>query len=151
MILDSIDNCARYSTLGPLFKKAFDHLLQTDFKKLVPGKYEIDGDNLFVIVMDYESKDASDCIMESHRKYIDIQYMVKGDEMIGISMLNGQIPTTPYDDVKDAAFYEKKYDSLFKLSQNQFAIFYPQDLHMPSIKSANASFVRKAVYKVRVV
>jgi YhcH/YjgK/YiaL family protein len=151
MILDSIDNCARYAGLSPLFKKAFEHLRQTDFEKLVPGKYEIAGDDLFVIVMDYESKDASECVMESHRKYIDIQYMVSGEELIGISMLNGQVETTPYDDVKDAAFYKKEYEFVFNLKQKQFAIFHPQDLHMPCIKPPGGSFVRKAVYKVRVI
>jgi YhcH/YjgK/YiaL family protein len=149
MILDSIDHCKRYTGTGPLFEKAFDHILKTDFTKLPLGKYNIEGDDLFVILMEYETKSPSDCVMENHKKYVDIQFMVRGEEFIGITTYNGQVPTTPYDETKEAAFYQKDYQSLIRLQQNHFAVFFPHDLHMPCIKIENTEIVRKAVYKLR--
>lgn len=148
MILDSIHHRDIYTRLGPLFRKAFDFLSETDFNKLSLGKHIIAGDDLFVIIMEYNSKDASECLMESHKKYIDIQYIVDGEELIGITTLNGHTPTVPYDEMKDAVFYNPQHDSLVKLEKGQFAIFFPHDLHMPCIKSGKSSRVKKAVFKV---
>lgn len=150
MILDSVAHAQQYLSLHPLFAKAFDFLKNTDFQKLELGKHIIDGDRLFVIYMEYETKALADCIMESHRKYIDIQVMIEGEELMGISALDGQIPTTPYDAERDAAFYEKKYDALFKVKEKHFTIFYPHDLHMPSMKVESVQKIKKAVFKVAV-
>jgi YhcH/YjgK/YiaL family protein len=150
MILDTIRHSSFYHSLGPLFKKAFDHLTNTDFTTLPNGKHAIEGDDLFVIVMEYETKDIADCIMENHKKYIDIQYMIRGAELMGITTFTGQVPITSYDETKEAAFYKKEYSSLIRVEQDQFAIFFPHDLHMPCIKEEKEANVRKAVYKVSV-
>lgn len=149
MILDDINHSSRYEFLGPLFKKAFQFIADTDMTTLPLGKHELQGDDLFVIVMEYETKDPDDCIMENHKKYIDIQYMVRGEELMGVKIFIDQVPTTPYDDSKDAAFYKPQYDSLLKVKQGQFTIFFPHDLHMPSMKSGKAEKILKAVFKVR--
>jgi YhcH/YjgK/YiaL family protein len=150
MILDSTNNCTLYSSISPLFQKAFDHLEKTDFNKIPLGKHTIQGEDLFVIVMEYETKMASQCIMENHRKYIDIQYMVSGEENMGVTTFDGQVATTPYDETKEAAFYKPEYASLVNVQRGQFAVFFPHDLHMPCIASGKPVTVRKAVYKVRV-
>lgn len=150
MILDNLHNASHYLKLHPLFARAFDFASTNDFKALPLGKHEIDGERLFVILMEYDTKETSDCVMENHRRYIDIQLMVEGEELMAVTTFDGQIATTPYDEQKDAAFYEKKYDSLLKVKQDQFTIFFPHDLHMPSMKVAEVAKVRKAVFKVAV-
>jgi YhcH/YjgK/YiaL family protein len=150
MILDDVKNSERYKVLGPLFARAFDFITKTDLKSYPLGKHEILGDDLFVIIMEYDTKAPEDCIMENHKKYIDIQLMLRGEEFMGIKSFNGEIPTTPYNADKDAAFYEPQFDSLIKVKSGQFAIFFPQDLHMPSMTTGNPSKVLKAVFKVRV-
>ena len=150
MILDDIKNSTLYASLGPLFRKAFDFVSRTDLSSLPTGKHEIEGDNLFVILMEYETKDPSDCIMENHKKYADIQYMIRGEEFMGVKTFSGQTATTPYDENKDAAFYSPEFDSLVKVNAGQFTIFFPHDLHMPSMKTGNSQKVLKAVFKVRV-
>jgi YhcH/YjgK/YiaL family protein len=150
MILDSIINHHLYFNLHPLFGKAFDFLTKTDFNKLELGKHILEGDDLFVILMEYETKESAECIMESHRKYIDIQYMVQGEELMGVALQNGHMPSVPYDETKEAAFYEASSDSLIKVAKGQFAIFFPHDLHRPCIKHEKISKIRKAVFKVRV-
>jgi YhcH/YjgK/YiaL family protein len=150
MILDDIKNSALYTSLGPLFRKAFDFVSKNDLSSLPLGKHEIEDDNLFVILMEYETKDPSDCIMENHKKYTDIQYMIRGEEFMGVKTYSGQIATTPYNEDKDAAFYAPEFDSLVKVKAGQFTIFFPHDLHMPSMKTGNAQKVLKAVFKVKV-
>lgn len=151
MILDNVKNAAHYNTIGPLFKKAFEFIRSTDISKLPLGKHEIQGEDLFVIVMEYETKEPQDCIMESHRKYCDIQLMLKGEEFMGVKIFSGQTPTTPYDESKDAAFYQPDFDSLIKVKEGQFTIFFPHDLHMPSMKTGSPSKILKAVFKVKIL
>lgn len=151
MIHDNLEHCNLYSGLNPLFKKAFDYLLKTDFNKLELGKHAIEGDDLFVITMEYDTKEASECLLENHRKYIDIQYILSGEEFIGITTFNNQPAVVPYDETKDIAFYNNAYTSLLKLVQGQFAIFFPHDMHVPCLKTEKATKVRKAVFKIRVM
>jgi YhcH/YjgK/YiaL family protein len=150
MILDTIQNHFLYENLHPFFKSAFKFISENKLVSLSDGKHEISGDDIFVIVQTYQTKDVSDCVMENHRKYIDIQYMVEGAELMGISLFSGQIPTTPYDDSKDAAFYPREYSNTIKVDKGRFAIFFPGDLHMPCISTGIKSVVKKAVFKVRV-
>jgi YhcH/YjgK/YiaL family protein len=150
MILDTIDHRHLYTSLGPLFNEAFKFLEKSDFHKLELGKHMIVGDDLFVIVMEYDSKEISECITENHKKYIDIQYMVEGEELMGVTLFSGQAPSVPYDETRDAAFYAIVHDSFIKVGKGQFTIFFPSDLHMPSVKIGTGSKVRKAVFKVRV-
>jgi YhcH/YjgK/YiaL family protein len=149
MILDDFKNYRLFTQLGPLFKTAFEFIETTDLTSLPLGKHTLVDDDLFVILMEYETKDASACLMENHRKYIDIQYMVRGEELMGIQTFNGQIPTTPYDETKEAAFYKPQVDSLIKVKENQFAIFFPHDLHMTSMKVIAPEKILKAVFKVK--
>jgi YhcH/YjgK/YiaL family protein len=148
MILDDNQHAHLYTSAHPLFRKAFDFLNSTDFSKLDFGKHIIDGDRLFVLFMEYDTKAIEECVMESHRKYIDIQCMIEGEESMAITSFNGQLATTPYDEQKDVAFYEKKYESMITVRKDQFVIFFPHDLHMPSIKTNNTMTVKKAVFKV---
>ncbi|HEY0740602.1 MAG TPA: YhcH/YjgK/YiaL family protein [Chryseosolibacter sp.] len=150
MILDDIRYSSRYEFLGPLFKKAFQFIAANDMTLLPPGKHEIQGDDLFVIIMEYETKEPVYWVMENHRKYIDIQYMLRGEELMGVQTFANQTPTTAYDESRDAAFYKPEYDSLLKVKQGQFAIFFPHDLHMPSMQSGAIQKVLKAVFKVKV-
>ncbi len=151
MVLDSLTNHALYNNLHPRFKKAFEYLQKTDFTKIELGKHLIDGEDLFVIVMEYQTSDPASCKMENHKKYIDIQYMVSGEEFMGVSLFTGQQPIEAYDESKDAAFFETSFASLVKVQQGQFMIFFPHDLHMPCMKTEKQSFVRKAVFKVSLV
>lgn len=146
MIIDKIQNSLLYENLHPGFAKAFDFIRKTDFSKLVDGKYEIDGKNIFAMVQEYKTKDIAK--LEGHRKYIDIQFLHSGVEQIAYANLENQIIISD-DEEKDLAFYEGE-GSFIKLESQMFAIFFPQDLHMPGIKITNANKVKKIVIKVRV-
>ena len=147
MIIDHIDNCGRYGNLGIKISLALKHISDTDFDVKEPGRYDIDGDDIFVSVNDYNTKDSAECRLEAHRKYIDVQYIAKGSEMMGYAPLSGQAVTAKYNNEKDVEFFEGDA-SFVKLDKGMFAIFFPQDLHMPG--TGQGSPVRKVVVKVKI-
>ena len=83
MIFDSIENAEIYFGLGEKFKTAFEFINSTDFDSVKDDRIEIDGENIFALLQRYETKNPEHAAWESHRKYIDIQYMVSGAENMG--------------------------------------------------------------------
>jgi YhcH/YjgK/YiaL family protein len=153
MIVDTLDNAAQYTHLGVRIAKALQHLVDTDFSQLEAGNYELEGKDLFVIVNDYETKPREVEPFEVHRRYIDVQYVVSGEEEFGYLPLADQTPSKPYFEKHDYAEYDyesNKADAAFiPLKAGMFALFFPQDMHMPGT-SATAKAVRKVVVKVRI-
>lgn len=150
MILDSITNAARYYSLNPLFEKAFDYLKNTDLTQVAIGRYELVPDALYANISEYETKEPVGELMEAHKKFIDIQYLVSGTERMGIAMLNSQPVTKAYDEEKDFHLFQDAPDFFISLKTDEFVIFYPTDLHLPNISLAGKSFVKKVVMKVLV-
>ncbi|WP_139959815.1 YhcH/YjgK/YiaL family protein [Flavicella sediminum] len=148
MILDKIDNQHLYSNCHPRFKKAFDYINQTDLSEAKLGKHSIDGDEVFGILMEYNTLKEVICKSESHKKYIDIQYMVAGEENVGMTTLVNQKPTTPYNETEDFTFYTLEPLPKLKLKTGYFAIFFPDDIHQTMIQVDYPKKLRKFVIKV---
>jgi YhcH/YjgK/YiaL family protein len=148
MILDKIENSKLYAGLGKRLAKAFEYINTTDLLKTETGKYDIDGDDVFAIVQEYDTKDVSACKIEAHRKYIDVQYVFYGVELMGISTLKDQQPVLVNEE-NDYCIYEGD-SSLIKVEAGMFTIFFPDDLHMPGIKFNEVSTVKKVVVKVKI-
>lgn len=149
MLIDKIENCRLYSGLSRNIFSALEYIVKTDFTNMETGKYEIDGENMFALVSDYTTKNSADCHLEAHRKYIDVQYMVKGNEMVGYALLAHQTPVTDYDEEKDVSFFKDDAVSFLNFNEGLFAIFFPGDLHMPGTGTKSTP-VRKVVVKVKI-
>jgi len=147
MIVDTLDRSEQYVTLHPRFKAAFDFLKTTDLLALPEGRFEIDGSNLFALTQGYQTKPVADGKLEAHRKYIDIQVVVSGEEYIGYAPLSGQAPVDPFNTEKDIGFYHGDAN-LIKLIAGMFAIFYPTDAHLPCRQIQGPCAVKKIVIKV---
>ena len=102
MILDQLTNLPHYFALHPNFKQAFDFLSQPDLGKMSPGKYKIDGKNIFAIIVNEIGRARNDAQLEAHQQYIDIQYVISGDEEMGWKALYESVDDNPYLD----SFYE---------------------------------------------
>jgi YhcH/YjgK/YiaL family protein len=157
MIFDKIENSAIYENINPLIKKAFEYLKQTDFCGMENGKHIIDGNDLFALVQEYDTKNDADVKLEAHRKYIDVQYVISGEELIGVRPLINQKPYKEYDAENDYALYDDTC-SFVKMSPRQFAVLFPHDLHKPGIsprdllgKVDSSIKVKKVVIKVRAI
>ncbi|HOJ12028.1 MAG TPA: YhcH/YjgK/YiaL family protein [Clostridiales bacterium] len=150
MVIDSIQNVFRYYGMGDTIKLALELLSETDFSKLQPGKYEVDGSNLYYMVQNYKTRNIDECIWEAHKKYIDIQYIVDGQENIGYSNINQLAVKKQYDEISDAVLLEGS-GSIFTINSGFFVIFNPEDAHMPCISSNNnLSNVKKIVVKIKI-
>ncbi|OHE21387.1 MAG: hypothetical protein A2540_01230 [Sulfurimonas sp. RIFOXYD2_FULL_37_8] len=113
-------------------------------------KIELDNNN-FVLEQVYSSKEREECFFESHKKYIDMQFIVSGEEIIEVANSKYLICIQAYDEEKDIAIYKNtKETSLIFLKAGDIAIFYPQDAHMPCIKANKCDKVVKVVVKVKI-
>lgn len=149
MIIDSLQKAEVYKNLNHRIKLALDYLEKTDFSKVESGKYEIDGDSVYALVSEYKSKHASDGKLEAHKKYLDVQYVAEGKELMGFAQFKNQEIIDSYKEENDISFF-KGDKTYIKFEKGMFAIFYPQDLHMPGIMVENAENVKKVVVKVKV-
>jgi YhcH/YjgK/YiaL family protein len=149
MIYDKIENADKYYPISNLIEKGLRYLQSTNFSKIEDGSYEIVGKRLFAIVSSYVTKDVSETVWESHKKYIDIQFVFSGNERIGHINIKDSEITQGYDEGKDFALY-KTGKNYFDLERNQFAIFFPWDVHSPGNFIEKSGEVKKVVVKVRV-
>lgn len=148
MILDSLKNTENIESLHPLFKQAFDYLKNTDFSTMEDGKYIIKNDELIVNIASLVGKDKKEGVIETHKKYIDIQMPILGVEKIGWkSAFELQEESSPYDEEKDIAFYVDRPTAFTKIYPGQFAIYFPEDGHAPGIGQGN---IRKVIVKIKV-
>jgi biofilm protein TabA len=152
------DNSTNRSALAKAYfknsdrwNKAFAFLKDNDLSKLDLKRHDLDGDNLFVIVSEYNTKNPEDARFEAHRNYIDIQYVVSGSELIGIAPLASQDTVhQPYDSTKDIEFFSVKNGITAKATPANFFIFFPEDAHEPGLKIETNTPVRKVVVKVKI-
>jgi YhcH/YjgK/YiaL family protein len=148
VIVDHQENYHLYSTISPLLAQAFGYILSTDLQALAAGHYAIDGKDLYVIVSEYATKPSVQGTWEAHRRYIDLQYMIRGTERIGYSPISRMKPGA-YDADKDCMFLEGSGDFL-TLRKGDFMVLRPDDAHMPGIAVEGPSPVKKAVFKILV-
>ena len=149
MIVDSLENTSKYSSLHPSFAKAFAYISSSDLAALEIGKFDIEGENIRGIVSDkHGSTEAeSTAKFECHNAHIDIQVCIRGKETMGWKPRGSCIsPRGEYNAEKDVLFFDDAPDMFFGLTDGQFAIFYPEDVHAPMIGEGQ---IKKLVIKVK--
>lgn len=125
---------------------AYDFISDTDFDEILPGKYELTESGVFVTVTDYMTKEPA--LFEAHRKYIDLQYVVRGQEYIAIGDTRGKTPSVVFNEEKDAEFYTLDESHACLADSTVFFVLFPKDAHKPCIKVDVSSPVRKIVVKI---
>jgi len=131
------------------WEKAFNFLKTNDLKNISLGRHELEGDALFVNVDEYNTRDEDKSRFEAHRKYADIQYLVYGEEKIGITALENTTETVPYDSLKDIVFLAAEKNNYHIANPERFFVFFPEDAHRPCVKNRDNIKVRKVVVKVQ--
>jgi len=148
MILDSLKSAPNYYNLNPRFKEAFDFIEKNDLKGMDPGKYFLDGEKLYITIADFDGKPAEAAKLEAHKKYIDIQLVLSGQETMGWSTIeNCKNEIDPYNSEKDIIFYTEKPSTYLIVNPEEFAIYFPEDGHAPGISHSR---IKKAIVKVLV-
>ena len=139
----------QYNANKSYWDKAFLFLKNNNLKNISKGRHAIDGDNVYASVTDNPSKDIDSTQWESHKKYIDIQYVIQGKVLIGIHPAVKSTVTKKYDAGKDVMNYSSE-GKLFTATPSTFFIFFPMDAHRPNITPGGNKVVKKIVIKVRV-
>jgi YhcH/YjgK/YiaL family protein len=148
MIFSSLSQSDRYAALHPLFPRAFDYIRDTDLFAVAPGRYNILGDDLIAIVEQVPAKMKEMAKLEAHRKYIDIQLGLEGDETMGWKPLADCLnPISEHSMEKDIRFFHDAPASYVPVPPDHFCIFFPEDAHAPLVGTGT---IRKVIFKVAV-
>ncbi len=149
MIIDSLKNAELYYGICPRMQRAFELVAATDLMSLPEGKTQLDGDDIFVNIMQRELKKPADAKLEVHDVYADIQILLTGEiEGFGWSERADLTDVeVAFDAAKDVAFYNDAHQFTYYIRPGQFTILMPEDGHAPMIGEGE---VRKAIVKVRI-
>jgi biofilm protein TabA len=151
MIVDRLENAELYEAVYSKLTRGLELLNDKTLGQKPDGRYQSEGDEIYYIVQRYATRPVEQGKLEAHRKYIDIQFVASGQECFGYAPLKGLKEKTPYDDEKDVAFFDVPKDiAMTKLTAGMFAVFFPQDVHMPCLQVAGQENVTKIVVKVKV-
>lgn len=148
MIIDRISNASLYYSVHPKFRRAFEYFDQIDIQNIPAGKYEIDGQAMYVLVQEYDTKLKEQGFWEAHRRYIDLQYMVKGMEGIGYANIH-HLQQGEYEAGKDFLPLQGEGD-LITVRNGSFVLLMPEDAHMPGMALGDSASVKKIVIKIAV-
>ena len=148
MIFDVLENANRYFALHRGFAQAFTFLGRADLKELPVATYEIDGERVYAMIAKDPGRKREDALLETHEKYIDIQLILAGTDTMGWSHKSlCQQPAGEYDQEADLQFFMDAPAVWLPTHSGAFAIFFPEDAHMPLISSG---LIHKVVVKIAV-
>ena len=147
MIIDDLKNLKNYESLNPLFAKVIEFLKNNDLKAMEPGKYEIEGKDLFLNLTVAKGKTPDQAVLETHDKMIDIQIPISDAETFGYTPREN-LPAAAYNAEKDITkIPDLAAESYITCQPGMMAIFFPQDGHAPCITGAPE--IKKAIFKVK--
>ena len=150
MIYDSLSNSYRYNI--PQLEKIKEFISKNNCLDLPNGQIDINSKDLFVKVMEYEPKPASENRFETHQVYADLQYVVSGVELMQVTPTTSLIQATEYDSIGDYQFYTStSFITDIVVNSGQFVVFYPCEAHRPAcVFLDNKSKVKKLVFKIKI-
>jgi len=146
MIIDTLENLGKYSSLNPLFNKAIEFIKNNDLANHESGIVKIDGDDLFANFTIAKGKTKEEARLESHDLMIDIQIPVSVPETMGYTPRK-DLPQAEYNAAKDISFYDGLAQQYVTVYPGMFAIFFPQDGHAPCVSDSEE--IRKVIFKVK--
>ena len=147
MIIDTIENLGKYTTLNPLFADVVEFLKNNDLQTIEEGKHFIKDKDLFVNIQVAKGKTQDAAVLETHIEMIDIQIPITCEETFGYTPLC-DLPDFEYNAEKDITKYgDTKAQTYVTVKPGQFVIFFPQDGHAPCI--INQPEIKKAIFKVK--
>lgn len=152
MIIAQFEDLHRYDSLNPLFKKAFDWILSTDFSSLEIGRVELHGKDLFANIQEYETRSIEESFFEAHRNYIDIQLLACGSEKIGWNHVKNLSELEPYNPENDFHKLSGLAAETVTIGGKRLCILFPEDAHEPCLNAIEGKKekVRKICMKVKI-
>lgn len=150
MIYGELRELKFYKGISKNLDKAIECIESGAYKTAPEGKNIIDGDNVFFNCQNVKTQPVEERFFEGHKKYIDIQIVINGEEKIGYSTRSNVVRTTPWNRETDFEKYEGSVDHLFELNGDTFIILFPEEPHMPLIHGENGPMeIKKVVFKIK--
>ena len=146
--INKVKFATQYHLNKTYWDKAFAFLKDTDLQTLTVGRHVIDSDNVFAIVQEAPTKDYDKTAFESHLNYIDLQYVIRGEEMMGRTAVDSVKVDKPYNEKVDIAFYTGE-GKIYTVKENGFLLFFPGEAHRPNITPGGNKVVKKIVIKIK--
>lgn len=149
MIHDKISNFKLYK-FGESWEEAFEFIKSVN-EQTEERRHEL-ADGMFANIESYPTKSLEKAIFESHREYIDIQFTIIGSEKIGYASINDLTVKKPYNEKSDVIFYEHPQEIFSEVTNHEgyFTLLFPEDAHMPGLRTSLDERVKKGVVKVPV-
>lgn len=154
MIFDTANNLGYYKNLGigDRYAKAVEFLKTADLANLPVGKFEIDGDNVYYMVAEYNTIPWEETTYEAHEKYTDIQYVIKGSEIMTFAPVAALEATELYNEEKDFIHYSNANPGIKVVNgPGEYMIFKPGDGHKGKSQNGASGPVKKIVMKIKEV
>ncbi|WP_171011347.1 YhcH/YjgK/YiaL family protein [Haloimpatiens lingqiaonensis] len=150
MIIDRINNMELYGEAESNISKALKFMKEHDFSKDEKGVHKVDGDNLYYVVAEYQTKDLEKGFWESHKKYIDVHYMLNGQEKLLYSNFKNMEIEKDYNENDDAYILKGDSEGEVTIKEGTFVLCYPEDVHMTGIKVKDSEDIRKIIFKIAI-
>lgn len=147
MIFGNISHEKTYSTLEKDILRCLDYAKENSLIDLEKGSYEIDGQDIFVNIVGYETCEKEDRFWEAHRKYIDVHLMLDGCERIDVNFIEN-LEQKEYEEEGDFLPLDGDANGYVELRKGDFLVCYPEDAHMTAIKVNEKEKIKKAIFKV---
>ena len=148
MVHDHIKYASEYFNLSAGIRTALEYLQRTDLGLLTPGRHDVDGDRVFALVSDYDTRQPADAFWEAHRLHVDVQFVHSGVERIAYGDL-AAFDSQPYDQARDLIVAVGESGRSVTVEAGGFVVLFPHDVHMPGLSPGTTQRVRKVVVKVR--
>lgn len=149
MVHDHITYASEYFNLSEGIRAALEYLATTNLGVLEPGRHDVQGNDVFALVSDYQTRTPAEAFWEAHRRHVDVQFVHSGVERIAYGDL-ACFQSAPYDAERDLIVATGESGRYVEVGEREFVILFPHDVHMPGLTGERQEAVRKIVVKVRV-
>ncbi len=149
MIVDKIENAHLYAGMSDKIAAALDIIKDKTTAQKEDGRYEVQGSDIFYLVQRYATVGIEEGNLEAHKRFIDLQYVANGQEILGYAPTDNLEIATPYDEDKDCILYKVPQQMTpVYLSEGAFCILWPGDTHLPGRSVDGRDDVCKIVVKI---
>ncbi|HIZ64312.1 MAG TPA: YhcH/YjgK/YiaL family protein, partial [Candidatus Blautia pullicola] len=147
MVFGNIRDLKDYGYLEAEVLKCFEYAKNHDLLSYEKGSHEIEGDNLFVNIVEYETTTPENRFWEAHKKYLDLHFMLKGPEQIDVNFIDN-MEQKEFVDKDDFLPLEGEANSHVVLTEGDFLLCYPKDAHRTAVQVNTPAVIKKAIFKI---
>ena len=149
MVFGNIRDLKEYGFLEEDVLKCFAYANEYNLMGYEKGSHEIDGEDLFVNIVEYETTDTENRFWEAHRYYLDLHVMLDGKERIDVNFIDN-LDQKEFVEKDDFLPMDGEANGHVVLEPGDFLLCYPKDAHRTAVKVDGPEKIKKAIFKIRI-